>query len=131
MEQKKLASHKVVAVDCDDTLVMWDRSKYPDLPRVMVDLCGPTELVVNQKNVNLVRKLSKLGYSIVVWSQTGYDWAVTVGKAVGLDDCVSLYMTKPRYHVDDMPASVWIGDRLWRDPVTGSNEFDDNKTEAR
>lgn len=120
-----LESHKVVGVDCDDTLVMWDISKYPDMPRITVDLCGPVQLVVNQKNVNLVRKLAKLGYQIVVWSQTGYDWARVVGKAVGIDDVTSLYMTKPRYHIDDMPASVWIGDRLWRDPVTGNSTFEE------
>lgn len=119
-----LESHKVLTVDCDDTLVMWQLSMYPDLPRVEVALpdIAPSILVLNQKNVNLVKKFYKLGFKIVVWSQTGYDWAKAVAEAVGLSEYVTLYMTKPRYHVDDLPSSVWMGERLWRDPVTGVSE---------
>lgn len=124
---KVLKSHKVITVDCDDTLVMWDLSKYPELERIELDCYGPVMLALNQKNINLVRKLSKLGYEIIVWSQTGYDWAQAVGKATGLDDIVSLYMTKPRYYVDDLESKIWIGDRLWRDPVTGNSTFEDHE----
>lgn len=119
----KLKSHKVVTVDCDDTLVMWNISEYPTLPRIELDLCGPAILAVNQKNVNLVTKLAKLGYTIIVWSQTGWDWAETVCTKLGIDPIVSLYLTKPRYYVDDLESHVWMGERLWRDPVTGENDF--------
>lgn len=122
---KVIDSHKVVTVDMDDTIVMWNLSDYPDLPRIKLDCYGPAELVPNTKNINLVRKLYKLGYTIIAWSQTGFEWAHAVSKAVGLDDVVSLYMTKPRYHVDDLPSTVWMGDRLWRDPVTGNSDIED------
>ena len=112
-------SDKMIYVDCDDTLVMWDLSKYPDLRTVELSCYGPVTLRVNDKNVNLVKKLAKLGYSIVVWSQTGWEWAEAVSKAVGIAEHSVLYLTKPRYHLDDLPSSAWCGDRLWRDPVSG------------
>lgn len=117
----KLDSYKTVTVDVDDTLVMWNISEYPEFPVIELDCYGPVVLAVNQKNVNLVIKLSKLGYKIVIWSQTGYDWAETVSKAVGLHPYASLYMSKPRYYVDDLPSNEWMGTRLWRDPITGKS----------
>ena len=120
-----LKSDKVVVVDCDDTLVMWDLSRYPDLPTIELDCWGAVKLRVNPKNVNLVRKLAKLGYTIIIWSQTGWEWAEAVAKGVGLYEEASMFLTKPRYHVDDLPSSVWMGPRLWRHPVTGNEQFDE------
>ena len=110
-------------VDVDDTLILWDTSKYPDLKEVEVSINDLTATVrINEKNVNLVKKLAKLDYTIVVWSQTGYDWAEAVSNAVGLSQYVSLYLTKPRYYVDDKECQKWMGERLWRDPTTGESE---------
>lgn len=121
-----LASHKIITVDTDDTLVLWDASKYPTLTPVDVTFAGVTShLCIHQKNINLIRKLAKLGYEIVIWSQTGYDWAQAVSKAIGIDDIVSLYMTKPRYHVDDLPSTAWMGERIYRDPITGDSHFEE------
>jgi hypothetical protein len=120
----KLSSDKVVCVDCDDTLIMWDISKYQDqLPSVDIECYGyVTQVLLNTKNINLVEKFAKLGYQIIIWSQTGHEWAEAVGKACGLDEYVALYMAKPRYHFDDLPASAWMGTRIWRDPITGDSE---------
>lgn len=118
-----LQSHKVVMVDCDDTLIMWQTSEYPEL--LLVDIpYGPYEPTVgiNQKNVNLVKKLAKLGYTIICWSQSGFDWAQAVSRAVGLQEYVSLYLTKPRYYVDDLKSDAWIGERIWRHPITGESD---------
>lgn len=118
---KTLPSDKVVMVDCDDTLVLWDSSKWsPFLHGVQVNCYGySTSLHIHEKNINLLRKLKRLGYTLVVWSATGHEWAEAVVKALDLEDCVSFCMSKPRYYVDDKDAVDWIGARLWRDPVTG------------
>lgn len=109
-------------VDCDDTLVMWNISSYPTLPHIELDCYGPVVLAPNQKNINLVKKFKKLGYSIIVWSATGADWAEAVSKALDLDGIVSLYLTKPSYYLDDLPSNQFMGQRLWRDPITGETK---------
>lgn len=116
---KRLEAHKILVVDCDDTLVLWDRSEYPDLKPVEVTCYGQTSaLHAHDKNVNLVRKFHKLGYTIIIWSQTGSEWAEAVGRALGLDECVYSYMTKPMYYLDDLPADSWMK-KIWRDPRGG------------
>lgn len=125
---KVIESEKVVTVDIDDTLLMWDLSKYPDLPRITLNCYGFEQVVVpNQKNINVVKKLAKMGYTIILWSQTGYKWAQTAGIATGLDEFVTLYMSKPRYYVDDLNSGFWLDKRIWRDPVSGKDEYYDEK----
>lgn len=125
----RIDNDRIVMVDVDDTLCIWDISEYPHLPRITIDCHGRTSVVsVNQKNVNLVKKLQKLGYQIIVWSQSGNLWAQTVANAVGLDNCI--YMSKPRYYVDDLPSNVWIGERLWRNPTTGESSDNYSKSDA-
>ncbi len=111
-----LESHKVISVDVDDTLILWDLSAYPDMPRIEVDYAGyKSTLIPHQKNINLLIKLAKLGYEIVVWSATGYDWAELIVAELNLGEYVTLCMSKPRYYVDDKNAESWIGERLWRE----------------
>jgi hypothetical protein len=44
---------------------------------------------------------------ICVWSQGGHDWCQAVVKALGLEEKVSLVMTKPKWMIDDLPPSAW------------------------
>jgi hypothetical protein len=127
---KRIENEKLIYSDCDDTLIMWDVSKYhgilPPEDLIEIDCFGYVSTVYkNTKQINLIKKLAKLGYGICIWSQTGSAWAEAVGKAVGIDEFVLLYTTKPRYHIDDLPADVWMGTRLWRDPVTGKESFNE------
>jgi len=116
---KTIKSDRVLMVDCDDTLVLWDISKYnlTQLDYVTVNVWQPTTLIKHQKNINLLTKFHKLGYTIIVWSQSGWEWAEAVGKAVGIDELVTSYMSKPRYYLDDLDCQTWMGSRIWRDPV--------------
>lgn len=127
---KRIDNERLIYSDSDDTLVMWDVSKYHDvLPiedLIEIDCFGYVSKVYkNTKQINLIKKLAKLGYGVIIWSQSGAEWAEAVGKAVGLDEYTLLYTTKPRYHIDDLPAEAWMGTRLWRDPVTGKESFDE------
>lgn len=119
---KKLNAEKIVMVDCDETLVNYNLSDFPDFPTIELQGREPIRVVVNRKNVNLIRKLYKLNYDIVIWSATGANWAETVAKGVGLDDVAALYMSKPRYYVDDLDSSKFMGPRLWRDAITGKSD---------
>lgn len=112
---------KCVDVDIDSTLVMWDVSEYPDLRRIkvnVVDTANPdydTELGVNQKNVNLVKKLAKIGYAMHFQSRSEWDWVVAVLKKLDLYRYAASIRTKPLYYIDDKPADEWM-ERLWRKP---------------
>jgi len=117
-------------VDCDDTLCQWDRSKYPDLPKTVIrggrnDDC---EVVLNQKNINVVKKFRKLGYYIVVWSHSGHVWAENVVKACGLTEYVDQVMDKPMFYLDDRPAGEFMGERIWRSPDESNTDNDSGGT---
>lgn len=120
MTGKKLAGDRTLYVDCDDTLVAWDLSKYPDEPRVTVTCYGhDSELVPNRNNINTLIKFAKLGHRIIVWSQSGADWAEAVAKELCIDDYCDLYITKPSWYLDDLPTEAWLpaSRRIWREPV--------------
>lgn len=116
-----IKSNKIVMIDCDDTLIMWDKSKYKGKLEPVTIKINKFKSVVykNQKNINLIIKLKKLGYTLIVWSLSGYEWAQKVTKAVGLENYVTICMSKPNYYVDDSEVKNWIGHRLWRDPLNG------------
>lgn len=119
-----IQSDKIVFIDCDDTLIMWERSEYDGKLEPVTIKINDYESVVykNQKNINLAIKLKKMGYTLIVWSATGYEWANAVAKAVGLEEYVTACMSKPRYYIDDLESELWIGRRLWRDPLTGKEQ---------
>lgn len=110
-------NHKVVYFDVDDTLVVHDLSSYEGERILELDYgIEPITVGVNQKNVNTLIWCAKLGYSIVVWSKTGGDWAYEVVRALRLSKYVRFCLTKPNFIVDDRPATDWIGNNLWRAP---------------
>lgn len=118
MTGKKLSGDRTLYVDCDDTLVAWDISKYPDEPRVRVNCYGyESELVPNRRNVNTLIKFAKLGYKIIVWSQSGPDWAEAVARELCIEEFCDLFIAKPSWYLDDLDASVWLNRRIWREPA--------------
>lgn len=104
-----LTSNKVVAIDTDDTLIAWNLSEYPAEGQITVKYKKRSVTVYPMsKNINLLRKFAKLDYEIIVWSATGADWAATIVKALGLENEVTVCMTKPRYYFDDQKADEWM-----------------------
>lgn len=112
---KVIKSDKVVMCDVDDTLVLWDKSQFDYLPKLTVKYRGNDILLTpHQKNINLLIKLYKLGYTIIVWSGSGAKWAEVIVKALNLVPYVSICLSKPSYYIDDLEATVWCGQRIWR-----------------
>lgn len=115
---------KTLYSDVDDTLAMHNLSDYAVEEHISIDYThGPMVIVPNKKNINLLTKFYKLGYTIILWSKTGGDWAQLVGKAIGIDHMVTLYVSKPMFLLDDKEFGEWIGPRLWRDPQTGEGKL--------
>jgi hypothetical protein len=116
-------SDRTVMVDCDDTLCLWNLSDFDAGDRVTIDYVnGPAEVVPHRKNINNLIKFWKLGYTVIVWSGSGYKWATAVTTALGLDDYVHTVMSKPMYYFDDKPCASWMGPRVYRNPHTGQAE---------
>lgn len=92
-------SDKVVFVDVDDTLVMWNGANYKP----------------HQKHIDYVKASKKRGHRIVVWSAGGWEWASTIVESLGLTDYVDLIMSKPAWFLDDKEASHFMpeANRIW------------------
>ncbi len=106
--------------DVDDTLVMWDRSKYPELEDVAVLTDkGTAVLKVNKFQVKLLIKLAKVGYFIRVHSGSGFDWASKVVQALGIEQYVDEVASKPKGRTDDKAPGDGYAYHAYRDPVTG------------
>lgn len=140
---KILPCNQTTFFDVDDTLVMWGRGQKGDpgvveiicpasrYSRALFDLnqnsplTSSTEeivyeagtwteyLIPHKKHIEQM-KLHKLrGHTIVVWSAGGWEWAVEVVKALGLEQYVDLVMEKPTWCYDDKQAEEYIPKSQW------------------
>lgn len=108
--------HKVLMVDIDDTLVHEEESHGSE--SIGFDYHGRTiTLWTNTRNVATVRRFKRLGYQIVFWSRTGYDWAKIVTSTIGLSDSQDTFLTKPLFYLDDRDCQDWMGERIWKEPT--------------
>jgi predicted HAD superfamily phosphohydrolase YqeG len=83
-----LESDKVLYVDVDNTLVLWDKDTYKP----------------HKGHVNLIKQFKARGQKVVVWSAGGYVWALKVVKELGLEEYVDLVLSKPSWWADDLRA---------------------------
>lgn len=109
---------QVVCIDCDDTLVMWaldDTSK--NIPIEDPYIPGVINYVTpHEKHVKLVQQYKGRGFTVIVWSAGGVEWAHNVVKALKLEDYVDIVLTKPSRYVDDLPCGEWMGNRVYLQP---------------
>ncbi len=71
---------------------------------------------VNKAMVRLLQEERRRGSCVVVWSRSGYEWASNVVRALCLEDCVDLVMSKPLVYFDDTPVKKWLKDRVFIGP---------------
>ena len=110
----QLKNGNVVCFDVDDSLVMWDMPYQETGTYVNVNYDGKDSMMlVHIKNVDNLIRFASRGYSVVVWSAGGSDWARAVVDALRINDYVSVVMDKPRYYFDDLPCTDWMG--VWKD----------------
>ena len=136
---KVIKSHRIVFIDVDDTLVIWDwKDISPDgigLITVSDPVSGFTQqLLPHERHINLLKQFKARGHTVVVWSQGGYSWADTVVKALGLEELVDVVMSKPDWYIDDIPAAAFMGKNVCLHPTDPTkdhgrygHEEDDNK----
>ena len=111
---KVLENENLICFDCDDTLVMWGDPSHPDAIEIIDPNDGSANYLIPHKfHVDLLKKHSGRGYSIIVWSQGGYMWALNVIKALKLEKYVDIIATKPIKYVDDLVCNEWMGQHLY------------------
>lgn len=110
-------SENVIPYDVDDTLIMWEKSSLTSGIPILDPTDGKTVYVVPHKpHIKMLRRHAARGFTIIVWSQSGYQWAEAVVKALGLEDVVAEVFTKPSTYVDDLPVSEWMNERVYLKP---------------
>jgi phosphoserine phosphatase len=87
---------KIIFVDCDDTLVIWDRSSYTP----------------HQEHIDAVKRFHARGHTVVVWSAGGSEWAERVVKELHLEPYITLVMSKPDWYIDDKSASEFMPENV-------------------
>lgn len=120
---------RTIFSDVDDTLLYWDSVKehsvdvdlipqphYND--RVYFPKPGNPDFVVSVKpiysNIGELKKLMAQGFTIIVWSAGGEDWAEAFVKAVGLEPYVTAVVSKPQAYYDDLPCEEFMGKRRFK-----------------
>lgn len=119
----KIENEQVYMFDVDDTLIVWDdRFGQPGEGRVhVVDPYDGVSVYLRPhvRHVKLLKQMRGRGRFIVVWSQSGVQWAEAVVDALGLKDQVHLVMTKPQGYVDDLPVNEWMQNRIYLEQEEG------------
>ncbi len=70
-------------------------------------------MVPNYNNIRLLKEEYHRGHEILVWSRGGSEWAVSVIKALGLEQYVSDVYTKPLVYFDDLDIKEWLNQRVF------------------
>lgn len=115
---KLIGNEQNVFFDCDDTLVMrndreWEpkpgRIKFKD-PYQSKDVYY---LNPHIKHIQILKEHKERGFTVIVWSAAGHEWAKAVVEGLGLQEYVHYYMTKPAKFFDDLPANEVLGQRVY------------------
>lgn len=104
-----LENENIVCIDVDDTLVIWNVPPGREGETVLFNNFGYAEwLLPHQAHIRLLKQFKVRGQHVIVWSQGGYQWAREVVKCLGLENYVDAVMSKPKWIIDDLPASAWM-----------------------
>lgn len=108
-------TNQLAMYDTDDTLIMWNlEDKSKNIPIEDPYIIGMINFVTpNEKHIELMKKHKARGFTIVVWSQAGVEWAEAVVKALKIEQYVDAVFTKPCVYVDDLPVTEWFGQRVY------------------
>jgi hypothetical protein len=99
----KVKDGGVFASDVDDTLIMWSIPSGYTGPLVETNYNGFKDVgIPNLHAVNHLKKMKARGYSVVVWSAGGSEWAEAAVKALGIEEYVDTISPKFDFHLDDV-----------------------------
>jgi hydroxymethylpyrimidine pyrophosphatase-like HAD family hydrolase len=115
---KILKNDRVLVIDVDQTLILWDKKHHvPDHNKIkIIDPLSLETLYLtpHKVHIRLLKQHKARGYYVIVWSKASYHWANAVVEALDLTDYVDLVMSKPEKHIDDCENVIDIlGPRVY------------------
>lgn len=117
---KVIESSKIIYVDVDDTLVIWDWQQYTDntddLFYLKADDGCTIAVLPHKRHIEMIDQFKMRGHTIVVWSQGGWAWAKKVVEALGIESKVDVVMSKPDWYVDDLASSAFMKKNIYLHP---------------
>lgn len=120
-----IKNEQVICIDVDDTLVLHKANVVGDSTVLFKDPYDDSirKLVVHEPHVKILRDRKARGATIIVWSQSGYQWAEAIVRALGLEDCVDFVASKPIAYIDDKPVQDWMAERIYLDPASNYGKY--------
>jgi hypothetical protein len=102
-----VGNDQTICFDIDDTIILWDDKSYQLNTNGRLELVDPYDMmrtnhIVHDRHVKFLKRCHARGFSVVLWSSSGAEWAATVGRALGLEPFVLVALTKPTKVVDDL-----------------------------
>ena len=118
-------SEQLVCFDVDDSLILHRKAKKKDKVVCFTDPYDGSQhyVVVHEPHIKVLKDRKARGATVVVWSQSGWAWAESVVRALGISQYVDLIASKPILVVDDKPVEQWMGERLYLDPDSKYGKF--------
>lgn len=102
-----LESDIVVYVDIDETLVSWTPQGWDTV--IEIENNGfKSSFTPILANIEQVKKHKLCNHRVIFWSAGGWAWAKKVVEVLGLMEYADGILTKPRWIIDDLPASEFI-----------------------
>lgn len=105
-----IKNDKLLFCDVDSTLIDWDRPGDPNAIGFKLD-DTVIDLVPIWSTVDKLRHFKSENYTVVIWSQTGYEWCVEVVNKLRINHLVDVCMSKPTKFIDDLPAFVFMDEK--------------------
>lgn len=107
---KVFSNSPVSFFDVDNTLVMFD--EYKEVPGKKVDIITNNgeiiTLTVHTEHIEILKQLKNRGYTIVIWSAGGSNWAEKVIMSLGIENYIDLIIPKPQSIFDDLELSEFL-----------------------
>ena len=112
MSYHKSKDDCTIYFDVDQTLIWWNEGHHEDA--IEVKFKGNTHKVrPHKKHLQRINYHYERNHVIILWSQSGSDWAETVAKKLGIIDKVDFILTKPYQYYDDLDCKEWMGNRVY------------------
>ena len=107
-----LSDVSTIYFDVDDTLILYNRYDLPDENRLLLEVGANLMISVHphEKHIAALIEHKKKGYNIVVWSQSGSEWAESVIKKLNLTKYVDVVLSKPYMYYDDLLSYQFMGE---------------------
>ena len=123
---KVLKDAPTLYCDVDNTLVdityLTDEDADAD-EGLILDYYGKVKLTPRFEFIEAVKQAKAAGYTIVIWSGSGTDWASKVVKALHLDKYVDVVVSKPHLIFDDIRTEDLFRDVIHARPSLVENPY--------